>query len=257
MTAEPASTSIYDVNEADFESRVLQRSHELPVVVDFWAEWCGPCRQLTPALERATTARAGKVELAKVDTDANQRLASSFRIQGIPAVKAFRDGRIASEFTGALPPAQVEQFFDTLVPSEAEELAKQGAASGDEQALRRALELDPANSDAKRELGRILLRRGDTDEALTLLESANGDFVAAGLAARARLEADEDLKPAFDAWDEGDHAEALERLQSALLDADADKRDRLRQVMVAIFTELGPDHELAREHRRRLSAALS
>jgi Tetratricopeptide repeat len=102
-----------------------------------------------------------------------------------------------------------------------------------------------------------LLRRGETDEALELLDSAKGDFVAGGLAARARLETSDELRPAFEAWDQGDHAEALERLQSALLDADADQRNQLRQVMVAIFTELGPDHELAREHRRRLSAALS
>src|SRR5262245_32119190 len=110
--------NVFDVDETDFEERVLKRSHELPVVVDFWAEWCGPCKALTPALERAATSRVGKVELAKLDTDANPRLSGAFRIQGIPAVKAFRDGRIASEFTGALPPAQVEQFFDSLVPSE-------------------------------------------------------------------------------------------------------------------------------------------
>jgi putative thioredoxin len=257
MTAEPASPSIYDVTEADFEARVLERSRELPVVVDFWAAWCGPCKQLTPVLERAVTARGGKVELAKVDTDANQRLAAAFQIQGIPAVKAFRDGKVASEFTGAMPPPQVERFFDALVPSEAEELAGRGAAEGDEQALRRALELDPASAEAKRELGRLLLRRGETGEALELLDSAKGDFVSGGLAARARLEANGELRPAFEAWDAGDHAEALERLQSALLDADADERNQLRQVMVAIFTDLGPDHELAREHRRRLSAALS
>jgi putative thioredoxin len=242
---------IHDVDETQFEERVLERSHVLPVVVDFWAAWCAPCRQLTPALERAASARAGKVELAKVDVDANQRLAALFRIQGIPAVKAFRDGRVAAEFTGALPPSEVERFFDSLVPSEADELA----LSGDEASLRRAIELDPTHAAARRELGRVLLRRGETAEALEHLEGATDDFVADGLAARARLGDDEELAPAFAAWDAGDPAEALERLEAALLDPE--RRDLIRRVMVAIFTELGPDDPLAREHRRRLSAALN
>jgi putative thioredoxin len=243
--------TIYDVDEAQFEQSVIERSRAVPVVVDFWAEWCGPCKQLTPALERAAAARAGKVELAKVDVDVNQRLAATFRIQSIPSVKAFRDGRVAAEFTGALPPAEVERFFDSLVPSEADELA----GAGDEESLRRALELDPAHTAARRHLGRMLVARGETDEALELLEGAAGDFVADGLAARARLADDADLAPAFAAWDAGDPAEALERLQDAL--PDPARQDLIRRVMVAIFTELGADHPLAREHRRRLSAALN
>jgi len=246
-----SDATIFDVDEAQFERRVLERSHEVPVVVDFWADWCGPCKQLTPALERAASARVGKVELAKLDVDANKRLAALFRIQGIPAVKAFRDGRVAAEFTGALPPAEVERFFDSLVPSEADELA----GSGDVAALRRALELDPSHIGARRELGRILLLRGETAEALELLGAAAGDFVADGLVARAHLADDEDLAPAFAAWDAGDPSEALERLQAAL--PDPERQDLIRRVMVAIFTELGPDHPLAREHRRRLSAALN
>jgi putative thioredoxin len=244
------SPAIFDVGEADFEQRVLERSHELPVVVDFWADWCAPCKQLTPVLQRAVEARSGRVELAKLDVDANQRLSALFRIQGIPAVKAFRDGRVASEFTGALPPAEVERFFDALLPSEADELA----AHGDEASLRQALERDPSHVGARRELARLLLRRGEAEAALELLEDAHGDFVAEGLAARARLALDPDLEPAFEAWDEGDYATALERLQAAL--DGSPRRDEVRQVMVAIFTELGPDHPLAREYRRRLSAAL-
>src|SRR5690242_6440277 len=111
-----------DVTERDFEARVIERSREVPVVVDFWAEWCGPCRTLGPALEAAVEKRAGKVELAKLDVDSNQGLASAFGIRGIPAVKAFRDGKMVAEFTGAIPPPAVEQFLDQLVPSEADEL---------------------------------------------------------------------------------------------------------------------------------------
>jgi putative thioredoxin len=255
--------TIFDVGEADFTARVLERSRDLPVVVDFWAEWCGPCKQLTPALERAATARAGKVELAKVDVDKNRGLQSAFRIQGIPAVKAFRDGRVAAEFTGALPPAQVERFFDSLVPSEADELAR----SGEEADLRRALELEPSHPTARRTLGRLLLARGDIDEAVKLLEGAAGDFEAQGLLARLELTRDDasadgasagSLSAAFDAWDRGDHAASLDALQTAFAaETDPDRRDRIRRVMVAIFTELGPDDPLAREHRRRLSSALN
>jgi putative thioredoxin len=254
VSAEAQNGAVFDVDEDEFERRVLERSKEVPVVVDFWADWCGPCKQLTPVLERAAEARAGKVELAKVDVEKNKQLQAAFRIQGIPSVKAFKDGRVAAEFTGALPPAEVERFFDGLVPSEADELA----SSGDEQDLRRALELNPSHPTARRELGKLLLRRGDTEEATKLLEGARGDFVAEGLLARVGLADDEDLAAAFDAWDNGDRATALERLQEALhQEQDPERKDLIRRVMVGLFTELGPDDPLAREHRRRLSAALN
>jgi putative thioredoxin len=254
VNAEAQNGAVFDVDEAEFEQRVLERSKEVPVVVDFWADWCGPCKQLTPALERAAEARAGRVELAKVDVEKNPQLQAAFRIQGIPSVKAFRDGRVAAEFTGAIPPAEVERFFDGLVPSEADELV----ASGDEQDLRRALELDPNHPTARRELGKLLLRRGETDEATELLSGAPGDFVADGLLARAALAGDDDLAAAFEAWDEGDRAAALERLQEAIQqESDPERRDLIRRLMVGLFTELGPDDPLAREHRRRLSSALN
>lgn len=248
-----------DVGEADFQQQVVERSRELPVVVDFWAEWCGPCRTLTPALEQAVAKRAGKVELAKVDVDANQGLAQTFGVQGIPAVKAFRDGEVVAEFVGAIPPAQIEEFFDKLVPSEAEELA----AGGDEDSLRKALEVDPRHAPAAISLARLLLERGEDDEARELLQPFPNDFVADGLTARAELttqlgdgESDQAVRQAFEAWDAGDPDRTLELLQDALA-ADPERRDLIRRVMVAIFTELGADHPLAREHRRRLAAALN
>jgi putative thioredoxin len=245
--------AVIDVTEQDFEREVLERSRELPVVVDFWAEWCGPCRMLGPLLEKAADAREGKVVLAKLDTDANQGIAQAFQIQGIPAVKAFRDGRVVDEFVGALPPAQVERFFDGLVPSEADALV----AAGDEQSLRRALELEPGNTEAKVRLAEQLLARGERDEAAELVRNVAGNFRAEGLASRITLEDQDavDLSEAFRALDEGDRERALELLIDAIPSANG-YRDDVRRVVVAILDELGVDHPLARDARRRLAAAL-
>ncbi|MEA2350385.1 MAG: putative thioredoxin [Thermoleophilaceae bacterium] len=253
---------VFDVSEAEFPQKVVERSREVPVVVDFWAEWCGPCRTLGPTLEKAANDREGRVELAKLDVDANQAIARAFRVQGIPAVKAFKDGRVASEFTGAIPPAQVEQFFDALLPSEAEVAAAAALESGDEDTLRAALDADPRNGSVAAALARLLIAGGDNDEALRVAEPFEHDFAAAGVAARARLTIeraeDEHLAAAFEAWDADDAARALEELQQALAQApETETRDAIRRVMIAIFTELGPDSELAREHRRRLSAVLN
>jgi putative thioredoxin len=256
-----AAAAVIDVTEADFDRLVIERSRALPVVVDFWAEWCGPCRTLGPVLERAVSARAGKVELAKVDTDASPALAARYRVQGIPAVKAFREGEVAEEFTGALPQAEVERFLDALVPSEAEQLAAHAAASGDELELRRALALDPRQAAAAAALARLLLGRGEPAEALAVVEPvAATDFACAGLAARARLQlaGDPVAADALSALDGGDVAHGLELLQAAVAgEADVKRRDLLRQVMVGVFTELGTDDPLARAHRRRLAIALS
>jgi putative thioredoxin len=245
--------AVYDVTEADFQQRVVERSREIPVVVDFWAEWCGPCRALTPALEKAAREREGKVDLAKVDTDANQGLARSFRIQGIPAVKAFRDGKVVEEFVGAQPPVMVERFFEGLIPSEAETLA----AAGDEESLRQALELEPGRADAAVPLARMLHARGETDEALAILEPVRESFQAHGLAAHLRLEkaGDPTVAEALRALETGDRERGLDLLLDALQDADG-SRDDIRALVVGELDAMGVEDPAAREYRRRLAAAL-
>ncbi|HEV3002566.1 MAG TPA: tetratricopeptide repeat protein [Solirubrobacteraceae bacterium] len=245
--------TVIDVTDATFAQEVVERSRQVPVVVDFWAEWCGPCRQLGPLIEREATARGGQVVLAKLDTDANQRTAMEYRIQGIPAVKAFKDGEVVDEFVGAQPPPVVARFFDRLVPSEAERLV----AAGDEASLRRALELEPGRPDASLRLARLLVARGERDAALALVERVRGDFQAEGLAARIRLEqrGEPNLEEAWSALDAGDHERAIDLLIAALPNADG-ARDDIRQAVVAVLDELGVEHPLARDARRRLAAAL-
>jgi putative thioredoxin len=240
-----------DIREDEFDTAVIERSREVPVVVDFWAPWCGPCRQLTPALERAATAREGKVELVKVNTDENQNLSRSFQIQGIPAVKAFKNGREVAQFVGAQPPAQVERFFDSLVPSEAEQLV----AKGDEASLRTALELEPARRDARVKLAQLLYEQGKKDEARQLVEGIEGDFAAEGLAARIRLEEQPGYAEAFKLLDEGKREQALDALIASIPASDGLKDD-IRRAVVGVLAEYEPGDPTAKQYRQKLSSAL-
>jgi putative thioredoxin len=248
-----ANLTSVDVSESNFDEAVLARSHLLPVVVDFWAAWCAPCRQLGPVLEREAAKRAGRLELVKLDVDANPTLSQSYGIQGIPAVKAFHKARVVAEFVGAQPAAAVERFLDSLFPSDAELLAEKG----DEESLRAALGLEPGRADASIKLARILQRRGLLDEALDFLGNVHGSFAAEGLAARIRLERTTaaDFSRAFAALDDGDHEQALDLLIEAIASRRG-SRDEIRRVVVGVLDELGLDDPLATSSRLRLASAL-
>lgn len=247
--------TVIDVNEADFEAEVIERSREVPVVVDFWASWCSPCRQLGPTLDKAAQARDGKVVLAKLDTDANQQIAERYGIQSIPAVKAFVDGEVVAEFLGAQPPSQVEKFFEAIVPSEIKQLLD----AGDEQSLRRVVELEPSNVQANLGLARFEHRNGDSDGAAARLRNVTGNFQADGLLARIELEqaGNGELAAALELVDEGKLEAGLDKLLELLETADdEDDRERIRKIVVAVLDDLGVEHPLARESRRRMAAAL-
>jgi putative thioredoxin len=231
-----------DVTDATFEQDVLERSATVPVVIDLWAPWCGPCKTLGPMLERAVAATTGAVELAKVNVDENPQISASFQVQSIPAVFAMRDGKVVDGFIGAVPEAQVAEFVQRLVPVPSE--ADQLVAAGDEESLRRALELEPDHPGAVAGLAAILIDGGETDEALRLMARIPETPELRALAARARL-ASQDVAL-------GDDVTAL---LEPLLDRVRDE-EAARQEFLDILETLGPDDPRTARYRKALAARL-
>ena len=252
-SVEESMSNYIEVSDQTFQTDVIDKSFEAPVVVDFWAAWCGPCRALTPVLEKLADEADGSWILAKVDVDANQQVAGSMGIQGIPAVKAFRDGNIVAEFTGALPEPHVRNWLAQLGPSPADLLVEEGAAAearGDlesaAQRYRDAVSQDPGNSDAKSALSRVELQlraSGNEDELRERLRNDPNDIDAAValsdvLAAR------------------GDYEEALDLLVAGVRVTAGDEREILRSHAVGLMDTLSPDDARAQVARRQLAMAL-
>lgn len=268
---------VRDVSEAEFETAVLARSRQVPVVVDFWAGWCAPCRMLGPTLEREVNALGGRVELAKVDVDQAQALSQQFGVQGIPAVMAFRDGAVVADFTGARDAGFVRQWLAKLAPSES---AQALASAEDEASLRALLTTPEVASKAALKLGQLLLATGRTAEALEALAQVKGaDAEAAELLRRrasfavdaerygGEAKAREVLATKPDDLDarwalasaqaaRGQLAEALAAFLSLVTSSRKYRDDGARKAMVTLFESLGPQHELTREFRRRLQTVL-
>ncbi len=250
-----------DVSEADFVTEVIERSYERPVVVDFWAEWCAPCRQLGPVLERTAERHAGDVELVKLDVDANPQIAAAYGIQGIPAVKAFRGGAVVNEFVGAYPEDSVRRFFETLLPTDADRLATAGTTASDsaeaERLFRAALEAERDHREAVLGLAGILAEKDAFEEARSLLARLPEDSDVRRLRAQIDLAEAAGEAPPSDplahATADGDWEPVLARLLEEVRGGD---RERAREQMVDIFEVLGPEHPLTVKYRSELAAAL-
>ena len=276
---------VFDVDQAEFEEKVLERSRETPVAVDFWAPWCGPCRVLGPVLERLVEEYEGKVLLAKVNVDENQELAAGFGIQGIPAVKVFKDGALATEFTGALPEPALREMLAQVVPSRQDELAREADRLWSEGGTERALEIfeqvleeTPQHPAALLGLGRGLLET-DPERAVGLLErippggpernEADRLIARRNLSAADGADAESLRRELADAPDRIDvrfrlaqalaaeerYEEALAEFLAVLKQDRAYQDDGARKAMVQIFDVLGRT-ELADRFRSELAKVL-
>ncbi len=283
-----ASAAVIDVGDADFDREVLERSKQVPVVVDFWAPWCGPCRTLGPVLERLAAQHAGAFVLAKVNVDEAPAVAQRYGVRSIPLVVGFRDGAAASEFVGAQPEPAVRQFLEALIPNQADKLVAEGAelfagghANAAEERFRAALALAPRHPRGLVALARVHAERGEKDAALALLGrlgSASraieqeaerlaaelrtaGDAGADIGALRARAEAaPEDLAARLELGRAlvaaRRYAEALPELL-AVVERDKSFADEAaRKTMLDVFEVLGSDHDLTQEFRSALARAL-
>ena len=239
--------AMVDVTDATFEEEVLRRSSEVPVVVDLWAPWCGPCQTLGPVIERVVEATDGAVALVKVNVDENPAISASFQVQSIPAVFALKDGKVVDGFIGAQPEAAVAEFVARLapVPSEADLLVDEGVRAGTEEPLRKALELQPDHAGAIAALAGMMIARGDATDAIALLGRIPETPETRLLLAEARLASQQ---VDIDGVDVGD-------LLDGLLDRVRDD-DGARQEFLDLLETLGPDDPRSTDYRKALAARL-